>query len=159
MLDEAKLQAYEGHFASIEHFYQGMKFHTVSGNEAARVRGREYARKFLLDGEYGRDARVAKSKGGKGAMKTLAFTLDSTTWNRVQDTVMSVAIRARSSVDPLYTAALKQSAQGDWLWLHFDRSGAKSYWGGHVSKETGEWKGRNRRVELLMQQVGKNLLF
>jgi hypothetical protein len=156
-LEETKIPIYEGHFASIEHFYQGLKFHYLTGSESTKARGRDMARKFLIDGEYGRDARMAKSKGGKGAMKTNGFYLDSVAWNGIQNKVMIMAIRARALIDTVYAAALKQSAQQQWLWLHFDRAGIRSYWGGHVSKETGQWVGRNRLGEL-MQKVGRELL-
>jgi hypothetical protein len=152
MLDEAKLPTYEGQFASIEHFYQGMKCCYVN-HEA---KGRQLAAKFVLAGDYGRDAKMAKSKGGKGAMKAVGLSLDLNLWNRVQDDVMRVAIRARAAVDASYAAALKRSAQGGWLWLHFDRAGVKSYWGGHISKESGVWVGRNRLGEL-MSEVGASL--
>jgi len=154
MLEEAKLPAYQGSFASIEHFYQGMKFYSIEGVKQDKARAA--AAKFLLNGEYGQDSKVAKSKGGKGAMKALGLALDPSAWNRMQDQVMRVAIRARAAVDPVYAAALRRSAQEGWLWLHFDRAGAKSYWGGHISKDTGKWVGRNRLGEL-MSEVGQSI--
>jgi hypothetical protein len=76
--------------------------------------------KFLITGDYGRDA---KSKGGKGAMKAAGLSLDlKSLWNRVQDS----AIRASQGGCYISTAL---------------------YWGGHISKATGVWVGRNRLGE------------
>ena len=54
------------------------------------------------------------------------------------------------AVDPLFRRILAAVRERGWYLLHFERGGATSYWGGSVSKQSGERVGTNRLGEMLM---------
>ena len=61
------------------------------------------------------------------------------------------ALRARLSCDNLFRDILAAVHARQLQLLHFERAGAKSYWGGSIRKADGVQMGRNRLGEMLMQ--------
>jgi predicted NAD-dependent protein-ADP-ribosyltransferase YbiA (DUF1768 family) len=90
-----------------------------------------------------------KRAGSKRAYQDQGMTLDAPAWDARRDDAMGAALQARHDVDPLFRAILAAvRAQGVTL-LHFERCGARSYWGG--SLKHGAIQGSNTLGALMMR--------
>ena len=128
-------------FRSVEHYFQGAKF-TLAGRS-------ERARAFELGGAVGSAPLSAKKAGARKAFEAAGCKLDLISWDAISDGVMWHALLCRACADAEFcTILLEVQAQGAGL-LHFERQGARSYWGGSVNKASGEPQGRNRLGELM----------
>ena len=76
--------------------------------------------------------------------------LDRAAWFKACDAANLEALQCRLAQDPLFRRVLVATHQQKIFLLHVDRSGAKSYWGGSVSKTTGEVVGQNKLGYTLM---------
>jgi len=77
--------------------------------------------------------------------------LDRQAWEKKKDGVMKGLIQRRLRDDPTFRDILTYVMQGDHpMLLHFERSGAKSYWGGSIN-EKGEIVGVNRLGKIMME--------
>ena len=95
---------------------------------------------FAQDGRLGKEsAATAKTAGGRKAMRERGAVLNMEKWNKQQENLMRELVRARAAADPLYRQVLRKAARDNVALLHFDRGGAKSDWGGNVSRATGKW--------------------
>ncbi len=130
-------------WSSVEHWFQGRKarssdrpemegwFHAAAGPEAV-----------------GPDPFAAKKAGGRGAYRRHGATLDSADWEARRISVTQAALEARWSQDSLFRDVL-QSTQGLAL-LHFERAGARSFWGGSLRRADGQPQGHNQLGMMLM---------
>lgn len=131
-------------YASVEHYFQGRKAECSDRPEMGAWFSREY------DGpeQVGDDPRVAKQAGARKGYRAHGATLDTERWVSVRDEVMQTALQARWEQDELF-ARIVRSTRGMTL-LHFERAGARSYWGGSLDKQTGRIKGQNRLGTMMM---------
>ena len=131
-------------FPSVEHYFHAMK--------ALCSDRPEYAQEFEVDGSIGRKSPLdAKRAGSKsGFTKANNATLDVPRWIATRDKSVAKALKARAKSDPLFTKILLATKERRLFLLHFERGGAKSYWGGSIQRLTGERVGRNRLGEMLM---------
>jgi len=130
-------------FPSVEHYYQGAKF-TLAGEH-------ERGRAFECGGAVGRAALAAKKAGGRRGFEAERCQLDFDAWGKISDGVMWRALQCRACSDEAFSRILREVHAQSVTLLHFERSGAGSYWGGNVSKETGKPQGGNRLGEMLMR--------
>lgn len=128
-------------YASIEHYFQGQKALCSDRPELA-----DRFRADAADG-VGPDALDAKKAGGRGAYKRAGATLSVPRWEARKQGVMQAALDARWEQDPLFRDVLR-STRGLAL-LHFERAGARSYWGGSLRKTDGMPQGENHLGKLM----------
>jgi len=98
----------------------------------------------------GRDPAAAKLAGGRGGMAKLGATLDARSWGAAREGAMRTICEARWEQHAPFREALRAVAARGWRLLHFERAGAKSFWGGAVSRATGQVEGANALGEMLM---------
>ena len=91
----------------------------------------------------------AKRAGGRGAYKRAAAQLDSDGWVERRVEIMAAALTARWDQQELFRAVLT-STRGLSL-LHFERSGARSYWGGSLGRDSGAIQGENQLGRMMME--------
>jgi len=130
-------------FPSVEHYYQSAKFTLVGEHERAHA--------FETGGAVGRAALAAKKAGGRKPFEAAGVTLDAEAWAKISEGVMWRALQCRACCDAEFCAILREVHAQSVVLLHFERSGARSYWGGNVNRETGVPQGRNRLGEMLMK--------
>jgi ribA/ribD-fused uncharacterized protein len=129
------------HFPSVEHAFQAGKWSLCDVAWAAQ---------FEVGGVVGKmTAEQAKAEGNRKAFAERGCTLPTGRWESIRDAVMEEAVRARLANDERFREVLRES--GDAHLLHFERSGAKSHWGGYKSKTSGEMFGENVLGLLLMR--------
>ncbi len=110
----------------------------------------------------GSDPRMAKKHGGRKGFRNLGAVLDVKQWNDRRISVTAKLLEAKWQQDSLFREVLA-STDGMYL-LHFERSGAKSFWGGSFSKTTGNIQGENYLGKMLMslrqnKKEGSNFSF
>lgn len=129
---------------TVEHAFQAVKIALVDEQHPLLER--------ILD-ERTTTASGARTLGGQRSFRKSGLCLDMARWNAVSGDVMRALVKARYVVDHTFrnalAVALKQGVP-----LHFERSGARSKWGGHFEKATGEWRGANELGKILYD-VGK----
>ena len=136
------LQVFGVSYPTVEHCFQSAKYTLVAAEDKAS--------RFETGGSLGNDPAKAKSAGGRRGFEAAGCKLDLAAWDGLADAVMWSALVARSRCDGDFARVLVEAtAQGVTL-LHFERSGARSYWGGSLSKADGRPQGRNRLGEMLM---------
>jgi predicted NAD-dependent protein-ADP-ribosyltransferase YbiA (DUF1768 family) len=96
----------------------------------------------------GPDPAMAKKAGGRSAYRRFGATLDSACWEERRVAVMQAALDARWEQDTLFCEALCSTA-GMQL-LHFERAGARSFWGGSLRRADGLQQGENQLGKMLM---------
>ncbi len=133
-------------YASVEHYFQGRKAGCSNKPQMADWFTMEHDGPHRVDD----DPRAAKRAGGRKGYQQHGATLDTTRWLDVRDEVMQTALDARLAQDELFTRILR-STRGLVL-LHFERSGARSYWGGSLDRQTGLIKGENRLGAMMMER-------
>ncbi|MCA9700851.1 MAG: NADAR family protein [Myxococcales bacterium] len=133
----------DGHrYASVEHYFQGQKaLCSTRPAMASRFRADD-------DDSVGPDPAAAKSAGSRKAYTRAGASLDGAAWERRRLQVMRTALAARWAQQPLFRAVLSSTAGLELL--HFERSGARSYWGGNLGREDGLPRGQNHLGLLLM---------
>ena len=80
-------------------------------------------------------------------------TLDVSAWEAARVDVMRELLTARWEQHQLFRDVLCAVAARGWRLLHFERSGASSFWGGVVSRTSGEVEGGNMLGNLLMEVI------
>uniref|UniRef100_A0A7S4K919 NADAR domain-containing protein n=1 Tax=Odontella aurita TaxID=265563 RepID=A0A7S4K919_9STRA len=109
------------------------------------------SKQFEVGGKINEQPGSAKKAGGKGSYKKAGVELDVVKWNRERDHAMEAIVRARFDEDEDFRKILQIVSRNGAYLLHFERSGAKSYWGGSVAKDTGRVQGNNALGELMMR--------
>ena len=108
----------------------------------------EMAKEFEVGGSIGPDPADAKKAGSKKAYKAADATLKAADWDKVRNEAMMNVLKARYATDAMFRQILEATLKANILLLHYERSGAKSYWGGAV--KDGEIVGENMLGRLLM---------
>ena len=108
----------------------------------------EMAKEFEVGGSIGPEPADAKNAGTKKAYKAAGATLKAADWDKVRVEAMMKVLQARYAADPMFRQILEATLKSNILLLHYERSGAKSYWGGAV--KDGEIVGENMLGRLLM---------
>ena len=108
----------------------------------------EMAKEFEVGGSIGPDPADAKKAGSKKAYKAAGATLKAADWDQVRNEAMMNVLKARYASDPMFRQILEATLKSNILLLHYERIGAKSYWGGAV--KDGEIVGENMLGRLLM---------
>ena len=91
----------------------------------------------------------AKRRGGKTYMAQQHIHLKGEKWNEAAPKIMAQILRARYRADALFRHILAQTHRHQIYLLHFERSGAKSVWGGCLKNR--EIHGQNLLGHLLMK--------
>ena len=133
-------------YASIEHFFQGQKANCSTKPEMALWFSADFEGADKVE-----DApAAAKKAGSRKAYTQQNATLDINLWESKRIDCMRKAIMCRFEQDELFRQVLA-STKGMKL-LHFERSGARSFWGGNFSRQTGEAVGENQ-LGILMTAI------
>lgn len=144
--------AQEGEFASAEHYFQGYKYaHSTRPGltDTFRVGGEVVT---PLD---------AKRAGARRGMQARGAQLRVDRFDAARDGIMRDALEYRALRDVQFAADLAwYSLHGTKLY-HFERGGARAYWGGNFPKDAprsaAAFRGQNRLGQLMME-LGKQLL-
>jgi predicted NAD-dependent protein-ADP-ribosyltransferase YbiA (DUF1768 family) len=144
---DGKLQPdtkYQMLFPTIEHAYQAFKYVcSMPDDEKLRALLRRFGvLVFPREGKLANkeadlpllDVRGAKSAGSKRSMKDRGTALNESAWNGDKVAFMVACVDARISVDPDFRAQLIKVHEDNIFLLHFERSGARSFWGGYIPK-------------------------
>ena len=131
-------------YPSLEHWFQAGKVHCAGAPEHAR-RFQQAADGTCPVGTAPLDAKRAGSRRGFTAH---GLTLDSARWDESRLDIMRRGVRARWQQDDLFRAIVEQTT-GLTL-LHFERAGARSFWGGSLHRQTRQLQGDNRLGRLIM---------
>tara|TARA_B110000908_G_scaffold163832_1_gene210944 strand:- start:602 stop:1183 length:582 start_codon:yes stop_codon:yes gene_type:complete len=132
------------YYHTVEHYFQGAKY-LMATNQP------EHFLNFNSSGTIDNDPRIAKQAGSRKAMRALHTTLDIAAWNSVKNTIMETAIQSRVEQDELFRTILLETRTRNIYLLHFERSGANSYWGGSLNKQTVTVKGLNILGGIIMK--------
>jgi predicted NAD-dependent protein-ADP-ribosyltransferase YbiA (DUF1768 family) len=93
-----------------------------------------------------------KRLGGRKAMKVKGVMLDLEGWDKRRVPAMREMIRKRARSDAKYSEMLIKYRDNKTQLFHFERS-SKSFWGGHIEKATGVWRGKNTLGMLLQEPL------
>jgi predicted NAD-dependent protein-ADP-ribosyltransferase YbiA (DUF1768 family) len=130
------------YYASVEHAFHAAK---------ARCSNKpEIALEFELGGAVGKTPLAAKRAGGRAAFERRGAALDRNKWDAERDRATLDALRSRLVVDSTFRTVLTEVHRRKIRLLHFERGGAKSYWGGSLNKDTGGINGVNRLGQMLV---------
>ena len=72
----------------------------------------------------------AKREGSKSGMWKHGAVLDVAAWTEASPHVMKTLVQRRMQTDALYRHTIETGRRDGTAFLHFERSGAKSFWGG-----------------------------
>jgi len=90
-----------------------------------------------------------KSLGGRRAFKQRGLRLDSARWAQVCAGVMLLLLVSRWEEDDWFAHVLRTCHERGYVCLHFERSGRRSFWGGHAAAGAGSYVGQNVLGRLL----------
>lgn len=110
---------------------------------------------FIVGGAVGPLATDAKRAGGKGSYKQHGALLDQRRWFDMRTVVQQQIILARLEQHADFRSILTVVGHRNIQLVHFDRTGAKSYWGGSVDALTGCVRGVNRLGTLLTEAASR----
>jgi predicted NAD-dependent protein-ADP-ribosyltransferase YbiA (DUF1768 family) len=153
-------------FPSIEHAFNAAKFWYIKG-KPYNIDKIPDAVQHLRSDNNGNGKLIsaldAKRYGSRTSFKKLKLELDENAWNKARFGIMKELVYARTLVDEVYRNDLINTAKNNGRFFHFERSSAKSVWGGSFVKNTTEqnrcienWRGSNY-LGIIMDQVGKEL--
>lgn len=129
-------------FATVEHYFQAAKY-VVAGSA-------DHAAALQVGGKLGSEPAAAKAAGSRKGFAAVGMSLNLATWAMLADAVMWTALVCRVRCDKNFRTILAEAHAQHCTLLHFERSGSKSYWGGNISRHSGQQQGRNRLGEMLM---------
>eukprot|EP00940_MAST-03C_sp_MAST-3C-sp2_P000179 g179.t1 len=143
---ECRLSLLGRTYRSVEHGFQAAKYLLFSEPRANAIR---FAKIFESPDLTSSDA---KRKGGRAHMEKLGIALDISRWNRHRRDVMLALLRSRWHADESFRSILIETHRQRLQLVHFERSGARSFWGGCVAKDgSSTIKGRNELGNMLMR--------
>lgn len=93
----------------------------------------------------------ARKMGSKSGMNKVGAKLDISAWEKSKNILMESLIIQRFHSDSAFNMELSKLIKNNVHLYHFERSGAKSYWGGFFCKKDNVFKGQNRLGEILMK--------
>ena len=118
-------------FPSVEHAFQASKI-AFSGGDESHVQRMETI-----------SPHECRRMGCKASFKKLGLQLDIVTWSKVSRELMQYLLIARTRVDTRFIHIISSNRRLGKQHMHFERSGAKSVWGGSFDQSSGIWKGEN----------------
>jgi len=139
-------------FPSVEHAFQAGKYKCLVEDAPDRVVAVVTS---LAAGGTVASALAARRAGSKSTMKRHGVALDRKRWETRRVEVMFEALRARALVDRQFRTSLELATEHGWQLRHFERSSARSFWGGSFARDTQQWRGRNKLGELLHKVGGE----
>ena len=95
----------------------------------------------------------ARKMGSKSGMNKVGAKLDISAWERSKYFTMESLILQRYHKDSKFNLELSKLNKNNVKLYHFERSGAKSYWGGYFCKKDNVFKGQNKLGEILMSVI------
>lgn len=98
-------------------------------------------------------SKIAKTLGSKSGMRKNNTCIDVAYWNSLSYQCMYQLVQARVSCDDTFHSILKKYRGDGKRLYHFERSGAKSYWGGFFKNDTSEWVGQNNLGRIMEKVV------
>lgn len=140
-------------FSSVEQAFHWAKYHFTDQLPSYPSILTQYVpSEFIDDARFLKEIRPimvnVKSSSGKKNMKKLGHTLLVDKWDNARVQVTAHLLRTRLKVDYEFRSIL-QNSEGDLL--HFERTGAKSFWGGAIKH------GGNNALGVLMMQLREEL--
>ena len=99
--------------------------------------------------------RQARTFGGKAGMRENNLELSLKPWEEASPGIMEALIRLRHRQDAAFEVAIEKFAREGKKFYHFERSGSKSFWGGHFPRDGGPWAGGNRLGEIMNKIAGE----
>ena len=144
-------------YATAEHAYHAAKYRCSDKPELAAI----FALRAAAGGGGGgggatvtNDPKTAKLAGGRRGMALRGVRLDTRAWLEARERAMRAICEARWEQDANFRRVLRVVNAKGWYLLHFERSGAKSFWGGF--EKDGRVQGRNALGEILMELVTRS---
>lgn len=138
-------------YPSVEHYFQSSKYALSLTDGAGQGKANRLAEQFRVGKQFGKiSPKDVKSKGGKGEMSKRGVALDVVRWSAMRDVVMKKALCARVHDDQRFRVLLAFCAENQIDLYHFERSGARSHWGGFFAKTTDTWVGGNTLGAMLV---------
>jgi predicted NAD-dependent protein-ADP-ribosyltransferase YbiA (DUF1768 family) len=151
-------------FPSVENAFQAAKYAGYAAPSSAFVKRtqrplylsnpeNDRARKMIPINVLGKlNPREAKTFGGKKGMLKNDFQLtDPLDWENDSKRIMNALIRLRYQQDAAFKASILHFARKGKKFYHYERSGAKSFWGGYFPKAGGPWVGNNELGKIMNQ--------
>ena len=108
----------------------------------------EMAKDFEVGGIIGPDPVEAKQHGTHKVYVAKGAKLKTKEWEAARDAAMMKILQARYDQDEVFRQILEATKALNVKLVHFERTGANSYWGGSV--KDGVVQGRNRLGEMMM---------
>lgn len=108
----------------------------------------EMAKDFEVGGSVGPDPAAAKQHGTRKLYAAKGAKLKTKEWEAARDAAMMKILQARYDQDEVFRQILEATKALNVNLVHYERSGAKAYWGGSVKE--GVVQGRNRLGEMMM---------
>jgi len=108
----------------------------------------EIAKDFEVGGSIGPDPATAKQHGTRKLYTAKGAKLKTKEWEAARDAAMMKILQARYDQDEVFQQILKATKALNVNLVHYERSGAKAYWGGWL--KDGVVQGRNRLGEMMM---------
>lgn len=143
-------------YPSVEHYFHAAKAEIATNRPSTSV-------VFEVGGTIGNlSALDAKKAGGKHAKKHFPSvqwptTFNATAWDNARDKVTMRGLKAKLATDLQFRSILTELKRRKLRLLHFERGGARSYWGGSLDKDTGAVKGKNRLGQLMHELMNSKL--
>ena len=91
----------------------------------------------------------AKQMGSKSGMKKLGCEIDIECWNKYNVMIMESLLMGGYVFDKQFQNTIDELNANNVLLYHFERSGAKLFWGGYINKD-GKFVGNNMLGKILM---------
>ena len=134
-------------YPSPEHAFHAAKYDRSTRPDLTHI----FVMKDGYSAPIGQSPLAAKVAGSKKGMIARRAELDVEAWNSDRVGVQTSIHQARLEQHDDYRRILECAHTKGWTLLHFERSGAKSFWGGTICKQTGNILGKNTLGQLLQQ--------
>ena len=134
-------------YPSPEHAFHSAKYDHSTRPDLSHI----FVTKDGYPAPIGQSPLAAKTAGSKRGMAARHAELDVPAWNRDRVAVQTAIHQARLEQHDDYRRILECARNKGWTLLHFERSGAKSFWGGSICKQTGTIQGKNTLAQIIQQ--------
>jgi ribA/ribD-fused uncharacterized protein len=133
--------------------YEGVRFPSVE-NAFQAAKFLRSTRPDLFASLAGLTPAEAKRRGSKSGMKAVGAVLDAPRWDSESVGVMKALVALRMDADAEFRRVVEDGRRAGLAFLHFERSGARSFWGGCFPKGAPRtpagFVGRNTLGKILM---------
>lgn len=127
-------------YETVEHAFQAQKYDYTKKQLLMPVDVAPI-KEFFHNGEI-QTPQMAKTQGGKSAMKSRGVELDIDAWNQVKDTIMRDLIASKIERHDDIRQILLVAKDRNYLFLHFARNDFE--WGGQLSPNKKDIIGENK---------------